>query len=219
MNIIPKQDKSFKAMGRPLVGLLLASLLLSACSAIAPPAEENSDWARQRDQLQDLDSWELRGRVNVRYDNKSHTPTINWLQQNVEYHIQLWGTLNAGRTLIVGSPDYVTLESGGKTRSASSPEELILEQLGYELPISQLNYWIKGLPAPGSDAQLSFNALNQLTTIEQANWTINLSDMRQYGAISLPRRVDLTRPRNDIRLRFFRLNWTTDALTDELSEE
>ena len=88
-------------------------------------------------------------------------------------------------------------------------------QLGYELPLSQLNYWIKGLPSPDSEFQLSFNELNQLTTIEQADWTINLSDMRQYGPISLPRDVVLTRPRNGIRLRFFRLSWTADELTEE----
>jgi outer membrane lipoprotein LolB len=219
MNIRLKQDNSFRAMSRKAAGLMLASALLSACTAIAPPAEENSDWARQRDQLQDLDSWELRGRVNVRYDNESHTPRINWLQQNVDYRIRLWGTFNAGNTLIVGRPGYVTLENDGETVDASSPEELILRQMGYELPVSQLNYWIKGLPSPESEAQLSFNELNQLTTIEQADWTINLSDMRQYGQISLPRRVELTRPRNDIRLRFIGLNWTTNALTDELAQE
>ena len=219
MNIRLKQDNSLRAMSRTAAGLLLATALLSACAAIAPPAEENSDWARQRDQLQDLDSWELSGRVNVRYDNESHTPRIIWLQQNVEYHIRLWGTFNAGNTLIVGRPGYVTLENDGETVDASSPEELILRQMGYELPVSQLNYWIKGLPSPDSEAQLSFNELNQLTTIEQADWTINLSDMRQYGQVSLPRRVELTRPRNDIRLRFIGLNWTTDALTDEIAEE
>ena len=206
-------------MNRTVAGLLLATALLSACSAIAPPAEGNSDWTRQRDQLQELESWELRGRVNVRYDNESHTPHINWLQQNVEYHIRLWGTFNAGNTLIVGRPGYVSLENDGETVDASSPEELILRQMGYELPISQLNYWIKGLPSPDSGFRLSFNELNQLTTIEQADWTINLSDMRQYGQVSLPRRVELTRARNDIRLRFIGLNWTTDALTDEIAVE
>lgn len=215
MNSLSSKDNSLEAIASTVAGLLLATVLLSACSAIAPPAEENSDWARQRDQLQDLDSWELRGRVNVRYDNESHTPRINWLQQSVEYHISLWGTFNAGNTQIVGRPGFVTLENDGEVLSASSPEELILEQLGYELPISQLNYWIKGLPSPDSEFQLSFNDLNQLTTIEQADWTINLSDMRQYGAINLPRRVELTRPRNDIRLRFIGLNWTADELAQE----
>ena len=214
-----RQTNSFRATSRTAAGLLFATALLSACTAIAPPAKENSDWTRQRDQLQELESWELRGRVNVRYDNESHTPRINWLQQNVEYHIRLWGTFNAGNTLIVGRPGYVSLENDGETVDASSPEELILRQMGYELPISQLNYWIKGLPSPDSGFQLSFNELNQLTTIEQADWTINLSDMRQYGQVSLPRRVELTRTRNDIRLRFIGLNWTTDALTDEIAVE
>jgi outer membrane lipoprotein LolB len=219
MNSRLRQANSFRAMNRTVAGLLLATALLSACSAIAPPAEGNSDWTRQRDQLQELESWELRGRVNVRYDNESHTPRINWRQQNVEYRIRLWGTFNAGNTLIVGRPGYVSLENDGETVDASSPEELILRQMGYELPISQLNYWIKGLPSPDSGFQLSFNELNQLTTIEQADWTINLSDMRQYGQVSLPRRVELTRARNDIRLRFIGLNWTTDALTDEIAVE
>ena len=215
MNSKLGQNNSRKAKVRAFAVHLFVTTLVSACTAVPPPANENSDWAHQREQLQNLDSWGLRGRVNVRYDNESHTPSINWLQQNVDYRIRLWGTLNVGSTLIVGSPDNVTLENSGETRSASSPEELILGQLGYELPLSQLNYWIKGLPSPDSEFQLSFNELNQLTTIEQADWTINLSDMRQYGPISLPRDVVLTRPRNGIRLRFFRLSWTADELAEE----
>ena len=203
------QHLSPRAQNRAAAYLLLAALL-SACASVAPPAEENSDWTRQRQQLQQLESWQLRGRVNVRYDNESHTPRIQWQQKDAEYNIRLWGTFNAGNTLISGEPGSVTLESDGEVLTADSPEELILQQLGYELPVSQLNYWIKGLPAPGSEAQLDFNELNQLTTIRQEDWTISLSDMRQYGEVSLPRRVELTRPRNDIRLRFIGLNWTTD---------
>ncbi len=205
-----KPDKPLEAMGRAIASLLLATAFLSGCTGTAPPAEENSNWTRQRNQLLAMDSWELRGRVNVRYDNESDTPRINWLQQGSEYHITLWGTFNAGYTTVVGRPHFVTLESGGETLTASSPEELILQQLGYELPISQLNYWIKGLPAPDSQPQLVFNELNQLTTIRQEGWTVSLLDMRQYGELSLPRRVELTRPRNDIQLTFFGLNWTTE---------
>lgn len=192
-------------------GLLLLATWLAACTSIAPPAAENSDWARQRDQLQQMDAWELRGRVNVRYDNESDTPSIHWQQQGDEYRIRLWGTFNAGSTLITGQPGSVTLDNGNEILSASSPEELILQQLGYELPVSQLNYWIKGIPAPDSQPELRFNELNQLTNIVQQDWTVELRDMRQYGALNLPREVVLTRPRNDIRLRFIRLSWTPDA--------
>ncbi|MFT4887280.1 MAG: outer membrane lipoprotein LolB [Pseudohongiellaceae bacterium] len=185
--------------------------LLSACSSLAPPAERSSDWVRQRSALQELDSWQLRGRVNVRYNDESDTPSIQWMQQNAEYHIRLWGTFNVGTTVIVGRPSYVTLEQGGDVITASSPEDLILQQLGYELPVSYLEYWIKGIPAPGSRSNLRFNALNQLIALTQDGWTVSYFDPRQYGNLSLPRRVDVTRNQDDIRLRFFRLNWQLDG--------
>ncbi|MDA1370225.1 MAG: lipoprotein insertase outer membrane protein LolB [Proteobacteria bacterium] len=184
--------------------------LLIACTSMPPPAVENSSWVVHRDQLQQLDSWLLRGRVNVRYDEESHTPRIQWQQQQQDYNIRLWGTFNAGNTTIDGSPGFVTMETDGNVLTASSPEDLILEQLGYELPVSYLEYWIKGLPAPASSAELSFNALNQLSRMYQDGWTISYTDLRQYGAITLPRRVEVTRPRNDIRLRFVGLVWTID---------
>ena len=187
----------------------LALVLFASCS-IAPPAEQNSDWARHRDQLRDLDSWQLRGRVNVRYNDESHTPRIHWMQQNLEYQIRLWGTFNAGSTTILGRPGYVTLEQNGDVLTANSAEDLILQQLGYELPVSYLEYWIKGLPAPESNADLTFNDLNQLSEIYQDGWTVIYTDPRQYGDLSLPRRVELTRSQNDIRLRFVGLNWTLD---------
>jgi outer membrane lipoprotein LolB len=191
---------------RAIFLFIFFSLLFTGC-AIAPPASENSDWALQKKQIQNLDFWQLRGRVDVRYDNESHTPRIKWMQEDVEYNIRLWGTFNAGNTEIVGRPGLVTMESGGDVLTANSPEELILQRLGYELPVSYLEFWIKGIPAPQSEADLSFNELNQLTVINQFGWSINYSDPRQYGSYTLPRRIELTRPENDIRLRFFGLNW------------
>jgi len=193
------------------IGLLF---LITACSTTAPRAVENSDWQRQQNELQRLDSWELSGRVNVRYDNESQTPRIRWMQRFNEYHIRLWGTFNAGNTRITGRPGYVTMEQGNDVYDASSPEQLILDNLGYELPVSNLNYWIKGLPSPGTESQLSFNELNQLSSLVQDGWTVNYVDYRLYDSLHLPRRVELTRPKNDIRLRFIGLNWTLPGTTN-----
>jgi outer membrane lipoprotein LolB len=199
---------------RPVARLLLTVLLLglgvSACSSLAPPAQDNTNWIQQRNRLQQLGNWQLRGRVNVRYQNESHTPRIQWQQQQQDFHIRLWGTFNAGNTSIDGGPGFVSLEQDGVIVTATSPEDLILQQLGYELPVSYLEYWIRGLPAPHSNADLSFNELNQLAQMEQDGWTISYTDPRQYGAVTLPRRVDVTRPRDDVSLRFVGLSWTLE---------
>ena len=103
------------------------------------------------------------------------------------------------------------MQQNGDVFTAASPEDLILQQLGYELPVSFLEYWIKGIPAPNTPADLTFNELNQLTHLSQFGWSVSYTDPRQYGAISLPRRVELTRSQNDIRLRFIGLNWDLDT--------
>jgi len=181
--------------------------LLGACQNLAPPAEETDSWGQLRRQLQSLDNWQLRGRVNIRYQQESHTPRIQWQQQAERYHIRLWGTFNAGNTEIDGSPGQVTMEQDGAVLTASSPEQLILDQLGYELPVSYLEYWIKGIPAPASNADLQFNELNQLASLSQDGWTVEYRDMRQYADLPLPRRVDVSRPGEDVRLRFVGLDW------------
>jgi outer membrane lipoprotein LolB len=190
--------------------LLLLTLLLGACGSIAPPAGSNDNWNRHSRQLQALDHWQLRGRVNVRYYDENHTPRIQWQQMDEQYHIRLWGTFNAGNTEIEGRPGRVVMEQDGEVLSAESPEDLILQQLGYELPVSYLEYWIKGLPAPQGEADLQFDELNQLLAINQQGWTVQYSDMRQYGEVALPRRVEVFRLNDEVRLRFVGLDWTLD---------
>ena len=181
--------------------------MLAACAS-APPAAETGDWPRQRGSLEALDTWQFRGRVNVRYENESHTPRILWRQQNRNYNIRLWGSFNAGNTRITGGPDGVMLEAGGEVMTAETPEELILEQLGYELPVSHLAYWLRGLPAPGGAADILFDEREQLTEIRQEGWSVNYPDPRQYGELSLPGAVEILRSDDDARLRFVGLRWT-----------
>lgn len=193
------------AAARPAV---LAAPLLFACAAVPPPDEGGAAWAGRRASLQALDSWQLRGRVNVRYEDESHTPRIRWRQDRERYTIRLWGAFNAGAARIEGRPGRVTLEQAGETLSAGSPEALILDRLGYELPVSRLQYWVRGLPAPDAAADLDFNELDQLAGLRQDGWTVRYDDPRRYGTVVLPRRVEVTRPRGDVRLRFVGLNWT-----------
>ena len=195
---------------KPVLVLAWLSAVLLGCGTTAPAVIENTDWVAHRQQMEALDSWQLQGRVNVRYDNESHTPRIRWMQQSLEYHIRLWGTFNAGNTTIIGRPGFVILEQGNQTRRAASAEDLILQQLGYELPVSNLNYWIKGLPVPALESTQEFNELNLLSTLVQDGWTIHYSDYRQYQQLSLPGEIELLRTENDIRLRFLRLSWALE---------
>ncbi len=184
------------------------TVLLTACATQAPPALETSDWTRQQDGLRSLNEWQFRGRVNARYEDESHTPRILWRQRNRSYDIRLWGTFNAGNTRILGDPGGVSLETDGEVLTAATPEALILEHLGYELPVSHLEYWLRGLPAPRGEADLRFNERNQLRGIAQDGWSVSYTDPRQYGEVNLPGAVEVARSADDVRLRFVGLRWS-----------
>ena len=195
---------------KPPVALLLTGLLLAACQS-APPLEETTAWQTRQRNLLALDHWQMQGRVNARYQDESHTPRIRWQQQDARYTIRLWGALNAGATRIEGQPGFVTFEQGGEIRSASSPEALILEHLGYELPVSQLEYWIKGLPTPDEQHQLELGEFNEVVYLQQSGWTLRYEDYRLFGNYSLPRRIEMSREENAISLTFVGLNWTFEG--------
>ena len=75
------------------------------------------------------------------------------------FDIRLSGPLGRGAARPTGRPDAVSLEVAGQGRfEADSPEALVEAQLGWQLPVSHLLWWVRGLPAPDSRSRLSWTA-------------------------------------------------------------
>lgn len=189
------------------LAITVASILISACAAPRMDAPVNENWQARRSVLAAITTWEFTGRIGVRDEREAHSSRIRWRQQDDAYVINLWGTLNAGATEITGSPTLVTLQQEGKAALiAATPEELVAEQLGYELPVSQLSYWIKGIPAPGSTGAPSFNEEHHLIALQQDGWTVQYLAYTNYDTESLPTQIRIEK--SPLRLDFVRLDWT-----------
>jgi len=189
------------------LAIIVVSAFISACATPRMDAPVNENWQARRNVLAAMQRWEFTGRIGVRDENEAHSSRIRWQQNNDDYVINLWGTLNAGATQITGTPALVTLQQEGKAPLlAATPEELVEEQLGYELPVSQLSFWIKGIPAPGSTGAPTFNEENHLITLLQDGWTVQYMAYTNYNTESLPTRIRIEKP--PLRLDFVRLDWT-----------
>lgn len=182
--------------------------MLAAC-ATSPrmDAPINDDWAQRMEVLEAMTLWEFTGRIGVRDDRESHSSRIRWQQRGDDYVINLWGALNAGATEITGEPGRVVLQQEGKDPlMADTPEQLVYEQLGYELPVAQLSYWIKGIPAPGASSEPAFDIDNRLISLQQSGWQVEYLDYTNYETESLPTRIRIQKA--PLRLDFVRLDWT-----------
>jgi len=196
-----------RSTGSITIGIL-AAITLAACSSTPRiDAPVNAEWEQRRQVLEQISHWEFIGSLNVRDANDAHSSRIRWQQHNEIYQINLWGTFNVGATQIDGRPGEVQIAQQGEDPVfTESPEALLYQELGYELPVTELNYWIKGIPAPGPSSELEFGENTQLRAFRQVGWQVNFMAYTNFGTETLPTRIRIEKA--PLRLDLTRLRWT-----------
>ena len=96
-----------------------------------------------------------------------------WQQNQAQFNIDLLGPLGLGHFNILRTDQHTTVTNPkGQKYRAPSAESLFYRHTGIKLPISQLVYWVKGMPAPSSEYQHTYNEQHLLATLEQDGWVI-----------------------------------------------
>ena len=64
-------------------------------------------------------------------------------------------------------------------------------QLGWQLPVSNLLWWIRGLPAPDSRSRVSLDGNGRLATLQQDDWHVEYLGYAEENGLTLPSRIKL----------------------------
>jgi outer membrane lipoprotein LolB len=194
--------------------LIVSLLALSSCAVLQPhpTAPENNlhklPWPERIQQLNKIQQWSLRAALNIKYDHSSDIAYCNWEQDHDNYSISLSTPLNLVHFYIEGDKNKVTLTKSLREKyTASSPEKLLKQQLGWTLPITNLTYWIKGLPAPELSYHSERDSYNHLSQLKQQGWIINYSDYAASNNIDLPTRIIMQNKKIEIKVVI--KNWQT----------
>ena len=179
--------------------LLAASLiiLLTGCAGLTPreSLEGQGDaglWQAHKQQITKLDAWQINGKVGIRAPQDSGSGTLFWLQRQDYYDIRLSGPLGRGAARLTGRPGAILLEVANQGRyQADSPEQLLQEQLGLNLPVSHLLWWIRGLPAPDSKSRVTLDGSSRLARLEQDGWQVDYQRYAEQNGYALPERLKL----------------------------
>lgn len=174
--------------------LILLFAALTGCATVAPsgPAQQ-IPWKNREIRLTQLTSWQLNGKIAAQTTTDAGSATIHWIQNQNTFNLALIGPLGASSLKIIGNPGDVTLHtSTGKSYTASTPEQLLAQQWGFDVPVSYLHYWIRGLPVPGVSAQTQFDAYGRLSNLVQQNWRVQFLTYTQTNGIELPSRITIT---------------------------
>jgi outer membrane lipoprotein LolB len=165
-----------------------AAALLAACATVqvAP---------------RDPRPFDLLGRVFVAYDGGALTANVRWMHGAEQD--QIWLMTPTGQTLahIVDTAQGATLTRADQQQyRAGSVEALTRQALGWALPLGLLQYWVRGVPAPGAPPSATERgAGDRLVSLLQYGWRVALTYYTEGENAGLVRRVDLKNGANEIR--------------------
>jgi outer membrane lipoprotein LolB len=139
-----------------------------------------------------ITSWEIRGAIAAKNRTKGWSATMNWTQSGPNnYQIRLIGPLGNGAVIITKQDGFVTFKDGPKTSTSRNGEELLFKQTGTRLPVDNLYYWVRGMPAPGEVQSQKRDGSNYLSQINQNGYTVNFTGYTLVNGKVLPSAIRL----------------------------
>ena len=162
--------------------LLLVSLFATtvvSCTAVQTKMTSISpkntfEQDRIKPQLLKLNSWKIKGVLGIIYNNKAESANYIYTQDGDKFSIKLYGPLGIGGVQIKGDSNQVTLEnSKGQKIQAKDAKSLMIEQLGWYVPVAGLKYWVKGVAIPSIKYKSKLNHNNLVEMLEQNGWDVS----------------------------------------------
>jgi outer membrane lipoprotein LolB len=175
-------------------GLALVVALFAACATVTI-------------QPRDPRPFDLLGRVSVTYTAGTITANTRW--EHAADRDEIWLMTPTGQTMahiLERGAGVVLTRADGEQHRASDVETLTRQVLGWPLPLSQLQYWVRGLPVPGAaPAEAEYDGAKRLTAFTQNGWRVALTYHEGGDYAGKVRRVDLIDGPN--RIRFLVDTW------------
>jgi outer membrane lipoprotein LolB len=171
--------------------LVTLTSLISACSTtprgpITPPPTSVSA----------ISKWETSGRVGIRTPEDAVSGNFNWQKDPKTFSLNIVVPFGQGATKLNKSKEgIVTLAYEDTVITGTNPATLLQQELGWEFPVEQVSYWIRGLPDPSSASRTTNDPDSNLPSeIEQDGWLVTYTNFTEIDGLSLPQKMQVSNP-------------------------
>ena len=190
---------------------LLALALLAGCATVKPGsvdlAARNERYLDRRQAIEAVTSWSLEGRLAVRDENDGGSGYFSWKQSDESTRMDFHGAMGRGAWRLVADAQGAVLElSDGSSYRASTVDELVRSRLGWLIPIDALASWVKGIAAPGDEADRELDEAGKLLRLQQQGWVIDYGRYQVVDRVSLPSKMTARQQQRYVKLAV--KNWS-----------
>lgn len=181
-------------MIRLLIFCMVLSGLLGGCSVVPEKPLDAYQLTAMR-HLQQQRNWSLEGRLALVADKESVSVSIHWQHSERQDDIELIGPLAQGRVKISVTPEQVVVDDGEQRNVYyGRVDEVLAEQLGVDMPVSSLKYWVLGVNDPGQ------SYTEQPGGFYQGGWLVRYREMQSVNADLLPKKMTAEKDKARIKL-------------------
>jgi outer membrane lipoprotein LolB len=159
-----------------------------------------------------IQQWLLKGKIGIRSQQQAHSTYLNWQQCGNHYDIRLSGPLGQTKAHLYGVSQRMLsqkLESHKPVAhlsqqhtqpiTASNPDQLLFQQLGWNIPVTQLFYWIRGIPTPDH----TYHPYDD--GFQQSGWQLSYPKSTTTNLYTLPAKVIAKHPQ--LQVTFILKTW------------
>lgn len=192
-----------------IAGVLAAGLVLAGCAPVTvrptpglpgTPQQLAAQAARERTLGAEVD-WTLAGRFAASDGHHGGSGSLDWRQNGTQYRFTLRAPITGKSVELDGGPDGAVLRGVGHHALAGRDASAVLQQeFGWEVPVADLAWWVRGLRAPEQPSVLTFGTNGLPATLYQAGWHIDYRNWYTDRNPPLPRTVYASRDPYNVRV-------------------
>lgn len=169
-------------------------LLLNGCSLFPSKPTEAYRLAKMQ-HLHNLEHWYLEGRLGLINPKDSISASLSWRHEQDADTLELVGPLAQGRVSISLSAGKVVIDDGDKPQEYHGDVDAVMfEQLGVDVPVAALKYWVLGTTDPRQAYSETANGF------VQDGWVVSFAEMQSVDSEILPRKITAMKDRAKVKL-------------------
>ncbi|MES2405354.1 MAG: lipoprotein insertase outer membrane protein LolB, partial [Pseudomonadota bacterium] len=133
---------------------LAATLVLTACAPVAVrqpgTTKQLAAQAAREQTLGAQQNWNLDGRFAASDGQHGGSGSLSWQQNGQQYQFTLRAPITGKSVELNGGPNGAVLTGMGKQALAGrSAGDVLNAEFGWDVPVADLAWWVRGLRAPG----------------------------------------------------------------------
>ena len=129
------------------LGLIVFMAALSGCASLFGITDTDKIPAYHKP-MYASESYTLDGRFSINSKNSHKYGNFTWMKNESNEEINFTTPLGQTVAKIVIESDMVTLSTKDRTYVGNDVDDMLYDNVGFDLPVNYLHYWVEGLPLP-----------------------------------------------------------------------